>query len=227
MNSESKIPFLFVFLELHVRETQNFNVPDMGLEIIGTLMFSITSLITKLLGVIFDFLVYVITFGKHKFRSSSKVAAVKTDSATKAEEVFEKELPEIFAKDKNKDLFDRGDKTRVVVPTFRFFPIETKDTIGKRLFGERVDSFAMSIIRGGMKHNRLRGMSLLSLVGIVGLGLSWAASLKAMPEEFVLFGMLSMPNCIVYYIVLNRVIVRKLLKNFTFWYLLFNISASS
>ena len=73
--------------------------------------------------------------------------------------------------------------------------------------------------------------------------LNRAASLKKMPQEFVLFGLLSMPNCIVYvvcslftfdrlliiikniryYIVLNRVIVRKLLKNFTFWYLLFNI----
>ena len=85
-------------------------------------MFSITSLITKSLGVIFDFLVYVIIFGKHRFRSSSKVAAVKTDSSTEAEDVFEKELPEMFAKDKNKNLFDHGDKTRVVVPTFRFFP---------------------------------------------------------------------------------------------------------
>jgi len=50
-----------------------------------------------------------------------------------------------------------------------------------------------------------------------------AAALELVPYPCIALGVLSIPNCIVYYVVLNRVLVLKLLKNFTFWYLLFNI----
>ena len=96
----------------------------MGLEIVATLMFSITSILTKSLGMIVDFLVYLITFGKHRFRSSRVDTTTNSTDATDSRTVFEGKLPELFLKNSQdkKNIFHHGEKTRLVVPTLRIFP---------------------------------------------------------------------------------------------------------
>lgn len=94
----------------------------MVFEIITTLMFSFSSILTKSLGMIFDFLVYVVTLGKYRFRSRTNKISIENGDT---ENVFNEALPDLFKENERKHIFKFGDKTRLVLPTLRVFSYVT------------------------------------------------------------------------------------------------------
>lgn len=193
---------------------------------VGSCMYAAFKALSNIVSAILSILVYVIFLCvSKKVAPQEKTVGKRSGSgrisgrAKDAPNVGKKIIKGIVLNEENDERVQR-----VVRAEFTPFEIETKRSIGRRFCGKRVDRIAMDIVRGGRRLDRLGGVSLLTLVGMIGLVLSWCATFKYLPPPLVHCGVLAVPNCVVTTILLQETLMRRLIGRFETFYLLCNIA---